>query len=153
MDTHLLLFSFSWEFCGGGLGAAPASSHAAAELQSISFARWLPLEEELNFLWPSVGAGQSRFGCSFVFLDSLISSAGSQVWTLTLGGFHGYVHLKLSLSCHFHVRHLQTNHPGTAAQREDVPLHTLSFHLPLGTCLKVPQLPLCHWEQENQRFG
>lgn len=71
----------------GGLGASPASSHAAAELQGISSACWLPLEEELNFLWPSVGAGQLRFGHSVVFLDSLISSAGSQVWTLTRGVF------------------------------------------------------------------
>lgn len=95
----------------GGLGASPASSHAAAELQSISFACCLPSEEELNFLWPSVGAGQLRFSCSVVYLDSLISSAGSQVWTLTQS-FHGYVHLNLPLSllsCHFHVRHLQTN--------------------------------------------
>lgn len=36
----------------GGLGASPASPHAAAELQSISFARWLPSEEELNFYGP-----------------------------------------------------------------------------------------------------
>lgn len=36
----------------GGLGASPASPHAAAELQSISFARWLPSEEEPNFYGP-----------------------------------------------------------------------------------------------------